>query len=65
MKYSEFHRKIIKRGKNRGWFWTGESAESHYIYEDKNGVRYPVPFHGAKEIGKGLQSKIEKDMELD
>ncbi|GAB3432349.1 type II toxin-antitoxin system HicA family toxin [Niabella aquatica] len=34
---------------------------SHYIYE-KEGIRYPVPYHGAKEIGKGLQLKITKDM---
>jgi mRNA interferase HicA len=64
MKYSEFHRKLPKRGKDRGWFWTGESEGSHYIYEDKEGNRYPVPFHGAKEIPKGLRRKIEKDMGL-
>ena len=45
MKYSEFHRKIAKKGKARGWFWTGEAEGSHYIYEDRNGIRYPVPFH--------------------
>ena len=64
MKYSEFHRKLPKRGQKRGWFWTGESEGSHYIYEDEDGIRYPVPFHGAKEMPKGLQRKIEKDMEL-
>lgn len=64
MKYSEFHRRLPKRGKKRGWVWTGESEGSHYIYEDKNGIRYPVPYHGAKEMPKGLQFKIEKDMEL-
>lgn len=36
---------------------------SHYIYE-RDGVRYPVPFHGAREIGEGLRKKIMKDMGL-
>ena len=58
MKYSEFHRQIKKNG------WRYENAEgSHYIYE-KDGCRYPVPFHGAKEIGEGLRKKIIKDMKL-
>ena len=34
-----------------------------YIYE-RDGVRYPVPFHGAKEIGERLRKKIMKDMGL-
>jgi len=37
---------------------------SHYLYE-KNGKVYPVPFHGAKEIGEGLRRKIFKDMALE
>jgi predicted RNA binding protein YcfA (HicA-like mRNA interferase family) len=42
--------------------WVFKKAEgSHYIYE-KNGRYYPVPFHGAKEIGKGLEKKMRKDM---
>jgi len=60
MKYSEFHR-FIKRSKS-GWKYIGAEG-SHYIYE-RNGVRYPVPFHGAKEIGEGLRKKIMKDMGL-
>lgn len=58
MKYREFH-KIVKRN---GWRYV-KSEGSHYIYE-KDGVRYPVPYHGAKEIGKGLQMKIVKEMGL-
>ncbi len=58
MKYSEFHRRIKKNG------WKLFKAEgSHYIYE-KNGLKYPVPFHGAKEIGEGLKKKIIKEMGL-
>lgn len=48
VKSSEFHRQISKKGKKRGWKWTGVSEGSHRIYEDKNGIRYPVPYHGTK-----------------
>lgn len=58
MKSSEFHRLIKKNG------WKYIKAEgSHYIYE-KEGQMYPVPFHGAKELGKGLENKIRKEMKL-
>jgi len=58
MKSSELHRKVRKNG------WRYVSSEgSHYIYE-KNGIRYPVPFHGAKEVGEGLRKKIVKEMKL-
>ncbi|WP_231433812.1 MULTISPECIES: type II toxin-antitoxin system HicA family toxin [unclassified Chryseobacterium] len=36
---------------------------SHYIYE-KSVITYPVPYHGAKEVGKGIENKIKKDMKL-
>lgn len=65
VKSSEFHRQISKKGKKRGWKWTGVSEGSHRIYKDKNGIRYPVPYHGTKEIGEGLRKKIIKDMELE
>jgi len=58
MKSSEFHR-ILKRN---GWKHI-RSDGSHYIYE-KEGRRYPVPFHGAKEMGEGLRKKIIKDLGL-
>lgn len=58
MKSSELHRKI----KRNGWHFLNAEG-SHYIYE-KDGVRYPVPFHGAKEIGEGLRLKIMKEMKL-
>lgn len=64
MKSSEFHRSIRKRGKKRGWRWTGIAEGSHYIYEDNKGIRYPVPYHGAKEIPEGLRIKISREMEL-
>ena len=33
------------------------------IYE-KNGTRYPVPFHGGKEVGTGLEKKIKREIGL-
>ena len=58
MKSSALHRQVKKNG------WKFIKAEgSHYIYE-KNGKYYPVPFHGAKEIGTGLAKKIIKEMNL-
>lgn len=58
MKYSELHRMVIKSG----WIHI-RTKGSHYIYE-KNGKTYPVPYHGAKEVGKGLEKKIKKHMGL-
>ena len=58
MKSSELHRKIKKNG------WIHIRTEgSHYIYQ-KDGKNYPVPYHGTKEIGKGLEKKITKEMKL-
>ena len=66
VKSREFHSQILKRGKKRGWHWIkGEGDGSHRIYEDKNGIRYPVPYHGAKEMGEGLRKKIIRDLELE
>lgn len=36
---------------------------SHVIYR-KGSITYPVPDHGAKEVGKGLELKIRKEMGL-
>jgi mRNA interferase HicA len=58
MKSSEFHRLVKKNG------WTLLKTEgSHRIY-GKTGRKYPVPFHGAKELGKGLELKMKKEMGL-
>lgn len=58
MKSSELHRLILRNG----WKII-RTAGSHYIYE-KNDLTYPVPFHGAKEVGNGIEIKIRKDMAL-
>lgn len=59
VKSSELHRKI----KRNGWEFLRAEGTSHYIYE-KDGKTYPVPFHGSKEVGKGLERKIKKEMGL-
>lgn len=56
MKSSELHRKIRKSG------WRHiRTTGSHYIYE-KDDVTYPVAYHGAKEVGKGMERKVKKMM---
>jgi predicted RNA binding protein YcfA (HicA-like mRNA interferase family) len=60
MKSSEFHRFIQKSKK----WWYVNSEGSHYIYENEEGTRYSVPYHGAKEIAEPLRKKIIKEMEL-
>ncbi|MEY3270811.1 MAG: hypothetical protein RIS89_914 [Bacteroidota bacterium] len=58
MKSSELHRLILQNG----WIYL-RSSGSHFIYE-KNKKRYPVPYHGSKEVGKGIEKKIRKEMKL-
>lgn len=55
MKYKELHNKFIKAG------WRFHHAEgSHYFYEKDGKMSEPIPYHGAKEIGKGLANKLIK-----
>jgi predicted RNA binding protein YcfA (HicA-like mRNA interferase family) len=58
MKSKELHRLIVRNG----WIHV-RTKGSHFIYE-KNGKRYPVPYHGSKEVGEGLRIKITKEMKL-
>lgn len=58
MKSSELHR-LIKRS---GWGHL-KTEGSLYIYE-KDGLRYPVPYHGSKEVGLGILKRIIKIMNL-
>lgn len=58
MESSELHRLIKKNG------WEHIKTEgSHYIYKKEN-RKYPVPYHGSKEIGTGLCKKIIKELAL-
>jgi mRNA interferase HicA len=56
VKSSELNKLIL----TNGWSVVRQ-AGSHVMYE-KNGIRYVVPFHGSKEVGKGLECKIRKEM---
>ena len=58
MKSSELNRLTLKNG----WRVFRQSG-SHIIYE-KNGITYVATFHGSKEVGKGLEMKIKKEMNL-
>lgn len=58
MKSSELNKLIL----SNGWHIVRQNG-SHVIYE-KDGRRYPATFHGSKEVGKGLEKKIKKDMDL-
>lgn len=58
MKSNELHRLILKNG----WRFV-RARGSHYIYE-KDGRTYPVPYHSSSEVGKGIEKKIKKEMEL-
>ena len=58
MKSSELNRLILKNG----WMVLRQNG-SHVTYQ-KNGICYTATFHGSKEVGKGLEMKIKKEMGL-
>jgi predicted RNA binding protein YcfA (HicA-like mRNA interferase family) len=58
MKSKEFHMLI----QSQGWLLNRING-SHYIYI-KNEISVPVPYHGSKEIVKGLELKLRKLMKL-
>ena len=58
MKSNELHRFI----QSQGWQVKRQTG-SHVIYE-KEGRIYPVPSHGSKEVHKGIEMKIKRDMGL-
>ena len=59
MKYSEFHRLIVKNG------WRFHHAVgSHYFYEKDGKLSEPVPFHGSSEMWEPLRKKISKGLKL-
>jgi len=58
MKSKEFHLLI----QSQGWLLNRING-SHYIYQ-KNQISVPVPYHGSKELGKGLEKKLRKLMKL-
>jgi predicted RNA binding protein YcfA (HicA-like mRNA interferase family) len=58
MKTTEFHKLV----RENGWMVLRQTG-SHVIYK-KGSVIYPVPYHGAKELGTGLEKKMRKEMGL-
>ncbi|MDR1523835.1 MAG: type II toxin-antitoxin system HicA family toxin [Tannerella sp.] len=59
MKYTEFHRLIVRNG------WRFSHAEGSHCFYVRNGVfSPPVPYHGAKEIYEPLRRSIARKMEL-
>ena len=57
MKYSEFHRKIVKAG----WKFS-HATGSHYFYTKDGKLSSPVPYHGSKEIYEPLRRAIERQL---
>jgi len=58
VKSNELHRLI----QSRGWRIRRQTG-SHVVYE-KDGKMYPVPNHGSKEVPKGIEKKIKREMGL-
>lgn len=60
MKSSELVRKFTRAG----WVEIRQTG-SHKIFQNpKTGATIPVPFHGSKEVGKGLAEKVLKQAGL-
>lgn len=58
MKSSELNRLILQNG------WTLLRQKGSHVTYHKNGINYTATFHGSKEVGKGLELKIKKEMRL-
>ena len=54
-------RQFIKEAKKKGWKFIRQGKGSHEIY-GKDGVQVSIPNHGSKELGKGLEMKLRKQM---
>ncbi|MDO5523670.1 MAG: type II toxin-antitoxin system HicA family toxin [Bacteroidia bacterium] len=57
MKYSEF----LRQAKKNGWQFERPGKGSHEIWE-KDGQRVSIPNHGTKEMPKGLERSLKKEM---
>ena len=58
MKSDEFHKLVRENG------WTKLRQKGSHIIYQKGTITYPVPYHPGKEVGKGLEKKMRKDMGL-
>jgi len=59
MKYSEF----LREAKRKGWVYLRPGKGSHEIYV-KDGKQVSIPNHGSKELGKGMEKSLRKQMGL-
>jgi predicted RNA binding protein YcfA (HicA-like mRNA interferase family) len=60
MKSSE----LVRLVKKAGWIEIRQTG-SHKIFQNpKTSETVPVPYHGSKEVGKGLAEKILKQVGL-
>jgi predicted RNA binding protein YcfA (HicA-like mRNA interferase family) len=59
LKYNEFLRKV----KKSGWAFHRQGKGSHEIWI-KNGKTVSIPNHGSKEVPKGLEKSLKKEMGL-
>jgi mRNA interferase HicA len=57
MKSSELVRIAIKAG----WKFVCQDGTSHRLYE-RNGKKVIIPYHGSKEVPKGLCNSILKEI---
>lgn len=53
MKSKELHRLFIKNG-----YRFDHASGSHYFYLKDGELTEPIPYHGAKEMGVGLATKL-------
>jgi mRNA interferase HicA len=58
VKYSEFRRWLESRGV------VIEPGKGSHHKASLSGKETILPYHGSKEIGKGLMEKIKKDLKL-
>lgn len=59
MKSSEF----IREAKRKGWILVRHGKGSHDVYM-KDGIQVIIPNHGSKEMAKGLERSLRKQMGL-
>lgn len=54
-------KQLVKLMEEKGWHFAREGKGSHMIYKHRD-YSYPisVPFHGSKDLGKGMLRKILK-----
>lgn len=60
MKSSKFLKLLL----NDGWFQVSQSGSHIKMHHPTKKGIVIFPYHGSKELGKGLENKLRKDAEL-